>query len=107
MRFLLAAAFLAATSLGACATGPDGNPDKQPYATDPGGTIASKPQFISTESYDPYGTPPSFSDMQAGSVAITPSATPPMNLGPQGASPMPQTPMNPGAAARRTMPLQH
>ncbi len=89
MRFLLAAALLAATSLGACAAGPDGNPDRQPYATDPGGAIATQPQFISTESYDPYAPAPPFSDMQAGSVAITPSTTPGMNYIPP-AGPMPQ-----------------
>lgn len=89
MRFLLTAALLAATSLGACAQGPQGNPNNQPYATDPGGAIASKPQFVNTESYDPYATPAPFEDMKAGSPAITPSATPPMNMTPQGASPMP------------------
>ena len=105
MRFsmtaaLLAACALSAFGLSACANGNQGNPDHQPYATDPAGTIAVKPQFIDTASYDPYGTPPPFSDMQSGSVAITPSATPPMNMTPQGASPMP------GAPARRTMPRQ-
>ena len=106
MRFsttaaLLAACALSAFGLGACANN-QGNPNNQPYATDPSGAIAVKPQFISTESYDPYGTPPPFADMQAGSAAITPSATPPMNMTPQGASPTP-----PGAPTRRTIPLQH
>jgi hypothetical protein len=105
MRFsmtaaLLAACALSAFGLGACANGNQGNPDNQPYATDPAGAIAVKPQFISTESYDPYGTPPPFADMLAGSAAIMPSATPPMNMTPQGASPMPPAP------TRRTMPLQ-
>jgi len=105
MRFsmtaaLLAACALSAFGLGACANGNQGNPNSQPYVTDPAGAIAVKPQFISTESYDPYGTPPPFADMQAGSAAITPSVTPPMNATPQGASPMP------GAPTRRTMPLQ-
>jgi hypothetical protein len=100
MRFLLTAAgLLAASLLSACHTGPDGNPDNQPYATEPGGAIAVKPQFISTESYDPYGKPAPFADMQSGSVAINPSATPPMNLTPQGASPMPN-PMVPGVRQR-------
>jgi hypothetical protein len=98
MRFAMTAAFLAAASLGACAHGMEGNPNSQPYAGQPGGTIATQPQVASTVSYDPYATPAPFADMQAGSVAITPSATPPLNLSPQGASPMPQ------AAPRRTMP---
>ena len=100
MRFFMTAALLAASALSACANGNQGNPDNQPYATDPAGAITVKPQFISTESYDPYGTPPPFADMQAGSAAIMPSATPPMNMTPQGASPMPPAP------TRRTMPLQ-
>jgi hypothetical protein len=105
MRFFMTAALLAACALsafglGACANGNQGNPDNQPYATDPAGAIAVKPQFISTESYDPYGTPPPFADMLAGSAAIMPSATPPMNMTPQGASPTPADP------TRRTMPLQ-
>jgi len=100
MRFSMTAALLAASALSACANGNQGNPDNQPYATDPAGAIAAKPQFISTESYDPYGTPPPFADMQSGSAAITPSATPPLDMTPQGASPMPAAP------TRRTMPLQ-
>jgi hypothetical protein len=100
MRFSMTAALLAASALSACANGNQGNPDNQPYATDPTGVIAVKPQFISTESYDPYGTPPPFADMQTGSVAITPSATPPLNLSPQGQSPAPGTRITP------TMPRQ-
>jgi len=60
------------------------------YANEPGGTIAVKPQFISTESYDPYGTPAPFADMQYSAGAINPAPTPPLNLNPQGASPMPR-----------------
>jgi Flp pilus assembly protein TadG len=93
MRFSMTAALLAASALSACANGNQGNPDSQPYATDPTGTIAVKPQFISTESYDPYGNPPPFADMQAGSSAITPAPQPPMNYGP-------------AAPAQRTMPRQ-
>ncbi len=105
MRFsmtaaLLAACALSAFGLGACANGNQGNPNSQPYATDSAGGIAVKPQVISTESYDPYGTPPPFADMQAVSAAITPSAAPSMNMPPQGASPLP------GGPTRRTMPLQ-
>ena len=61
MRFPMTAALLAA-ALSGCATGPDGNPNNQPYADQPGATIAVRPQFISTESYDPYGQPPPFAD---------------------------------------------
>jgi hypothetical protein len=98
MRFsmtaaLLAACALSAFGLGACANGNQGNPDHQPYATDPAGTIAVKPEFISTASYDPFGTPPPFADMQAGSVAVTPAPAPPPNLSPRGQVPA-QTPRN-------------
>lgn len=92
MRFsmtLLAAAALM-TSLAGCTHGSQGNPDNQPYAGEPGGTIAVTPQIISTESYDPYGTPPPFADMQYSAVAITPAPSPPLNLTPRGAAPMPQ-----------------
>jgi hypothetical protein len=91
MRFSMTAALLAACALSACANGNQGNPDHQPYATDPTGTIAVKPEFISTASYDPYGTPPPFSDMQAGSVAVTPAPSPAPNLSPRGQVPA-QTP---------------
>jgi hypothetical protein len=92
MRLLNIGALLAATTVGGCSfSGPAGNPDHQPYATDPGGAIAVRPQFISTEHYDPYGTPPPFEDMQYGSVAITPAPTPPLNLSPQGQMPAPMT----------------
>jgi len=91
MRFSMTAALLAACALSACAAGSNGNPDNQPYANDPAGVIAVKPQFISTESYDPYGTPPPFADMQAGSIAITPPPQPPMNMSPQAPAPAPRT----------------
>lgn len=90
MRFSMTAALLAAATLSACAHGPDGNPNNQPYADQPGGAIAVKPQVIATESYDPYGTPAPFADMQYSAVAITPAPPPPMNMTPQGASPMPR-----------------
>jgi hypothetical protein len=91
MRFAMTAALLAAAALSGCATGPDGNPDNQPYATDPGGTIATTPQFIGTESYDPYGTPAPFTDMQYSSVAITPAPAPLPNITPYNAVPPPRT----------------
>jgi hypothetical protein len=96
MRFAMTA-LLAATVLSGCHPGPDGNLNNQPYADQPGGTIVAKPQFIGTDSYDPYATPAPFTDMQYSSVAITPAPTPPLNLSPQGASPMP-------GAAPGTMP---
>ena len=90
MRFVMTAALLAAASLAGCSlTGPQGNPNNQPYADQPGGAIAVKPQVIATESYDPYGTPAPFADMQYSAVAITPAPTPPLNVTPQGAAPMP------------------
>ena len=91
MRFQIGAALLAAMALGGC-MGPDGNPDGQPYATDPSGMIAVAPQALGTVAYDPYAKPPNFADMDIGSSAITPSQTPPMNLSTQGASPMPRRP---------------
>jgi len=97
MRLSMTAALLAACALSACANGNQGNPNNQPYATDPAGAIAVKPQFISTESYDPYGTPPPFADMQAGSAATAP-ASQPMIYNPAPA----QTPRN-----TPTMPRPH
>jgi hypothetical protein len=100
MRFSMTVALLAACALSACANGNQGNPSNQPYATDPTGAIAVKPEFVGTVSYDPYGTPPPFADMQAGSVAITPAPSPPLNLSPQGQSPAPAPRITP------TMPRQ-
>jgi hypothetical protein len=72
MRLSIIAAFLATSLVGAC-MGPDGNPDKQPYANEADGAIAQKPQFLGTESYDPYGKPADFADMDVGNPAINPS----------------------------------
>ena len=83
MRFSIGAALLGLALTGCM--GPEGNPDGQPYATDPGGAIAVKPQVLGMDSYNPYGQPAPFADMQAGSAAITPAPTPPLNLTPQGA----------------------
>jgi len=101
MRFSMTAALLAACALSACANGHEGNPGNQPYATDPTGAIAAKPQFISTQSYDPYATPAPFEDMQAGSIAISPAPSPPLNLSTQGQSPAPAPRITP------TMPRPH
>ena len=85
MRFsLAAAALLAATALSAC-MGPEGNPNGSPYANEPGGTIAVKPEMVGMVTYDPYATPAPFVDMQIGQPAINPAPTPPLNLTPQGA----------------------
>lgn len=80
---LAAAALLAATSLGAC-MGPEGNPNGSPYANEPGGTIAVKPETVGMVSYDPYATPAPFAAMQMGQPATNPAPTPPLNLRPQG-----------------------
>ena len=89
MRFEIGTALLAAVTLAGC-MGPHGNPNGRPYATEPGGMVAVSPQAIGTATYDPYGKPPDFADMDIGSSAITPSATPPMYVTPQGAPPAPQ-----------------
>ena len=56
--------------------GSQGNPDRTPYANEPGGVMAVKPETIGKVAYDPYGTPAPFTDMQAGQAAINPP--PPM-----------------------------
>ena len=86
MKFRLSAALLAAMALAGCA-GPEGNPNGQPYANEPGGAIAVPPQTIGTVSYDPYAAPAPFSDMQPGLPAINPP--PPLPVNP------PATPMTP------------
>jgi hypothetical protein len=75
MRFSAGAALFAALTLAAC-MGPEGNPDRSPYANEPGGTLAVNPQTIGTVAYDPYAAPKPFADMQAGQAAINPP--PPM-----------------------------
>jgi hypothetical protein len=79
MRFSLAVALLAAIGLSAC-VGPEGNPNRSPYANEEGGTIAVKPEALGMASYDPYGKPAPFSDMQMGQPAINPP--PMMNVRP-------------------------
>jgi len=82
MRFSIA--LLAAIGLCGC-MGPEGNPNAQPYASEPGGVTATKPETIGRASYDPYATPAPFADMQAGQAAINPP--PPMTT--------PMAPANP------------
>src|SRR5690349_3477209 len=91
MRFPVGAALLAAFALSGC-QGPQGNPDRSPYANEPGGVMTVKPETIGTVRYDPYGTPPPFADMQAGQVAINPP--PPSTM------PMPMPMATPGRPPR-------
>jgi hypothetical protein len=60
MRFSLVITLLG-SALAGCA-GPDGNMSRQPYADEPGGAMAVKPQSVGHESYDPNTAP---YDMQA------------------------------------------
>jgi len=82
MRFsIAAAALLAATALSAC-VGPEGNPNGSPYADEPGGTLAVRPEVLGMVSYDPYAPAAPFADMQAGQPAINPAPVTPLNLRP-------------------------
>ena len=65
MKFQIAGIALAALALRACA-GPPGNPNGQPYANEPGGTIAVAPGSADVESYDPTKPAPPFQDMRPG-----------------------------------------
>lgn len=71
MKWTVGAALMAAMALAGC-MGPQGNPNARPYANDPGGTAAVKPETAGKVAYDPYGTPAPFADMQAGQAAINP-----------------------------------
>ncbi len=87
MRFsasVFGALTLATLALAGC-TGSQGNPDGQPYANDPGGAVAVKPETIGQVAYNPYATPAPFTDMQVGQAAINPPA--PMVLPPAPANP--------------------
>ena len=81
MRFAILAALATAVALGGC-MGPQGNPNGQPYADEPGGTLAVKPQFLGVEQYDPYGKPAPFADMDIGGPAINPTTMPPSPMQP-------------------------
>lgn len=76
MKFQIAGIALAALALSAC-MGPAGNPNGQPYASEPGGTIAVAPGSVDVESYDLGKPAPPFQDMRPGPYAPTP-ATPPV-----------------------------
>lgn len=89
MRLSTSAVLFAALTLAAC-MGPQGNPDGQPYANEPGGTVAVKPETVGKVAYDPYAAPKPFADMQAGQAAINPP--PPLPLPPMPANPAPARP---------------
>ena len=96
MRFSASAApltalVLVAATLAGC-MGPQGNPNRLPYANDPGGAVAVRPETIGKVAYDPYAPPAPFADMQAGQAAINPP--PPM-------APLPPVPTYPAPARPR------
>ena len=62
---------LAALALCACA-GPEGNPGGQPYADQPGGAMAVRPEPSPAPSYDPYAAQPGYDGMQYGPPPPTP-----------------------------------
>jgi hypothetical protein len=82
--FALLGLALTGSALAGCA-GPEGNPNGQPYASEPGGAIAVKAEALGVDNYNPYAEAKPFADMQAGQAAIKPAPTPPLNLTPQGA----------------------
>ena len=84
MRIAAGAVLLAAMSVMGC-MGPQGNPNRLPYASDPGGAMAAKPSTMGTVAYDPYANPAPFGDMQAAQPAINPVQ--PMPLPAPAASP--------------------
>lgn len=77
MKFAAGLGLLAALIMTGC-KGPEGNPNHQAYANELGGTMAVKPTTVGAVSYDPYGTPAPFADMQAGQAAINPPPPLPM-----------------------------
>lgn len=73
MKWQIAGIALAALALSAC-MGPAGNPNGQPYAGEPGGTIAVAPGSVGVESYDPMKPAPPFQDMRPGPYTPPPAA---------------------------------
>jgi hypothetical protein len=76
MKIQIAAIALVTTlalsaSLGAC-MGPQGNPNGSPYADEPGGTVAVKPETLGTETYDPAKGAPPAQGMRSGPYTPTP-----------------------------------
>jgi hypothetical protein len=74
MKFQIAFAALTLTLALAACMGPEGNPNGQPYANEPGGTLAATPAANGAETYDPRKPAPPFQDMRTGA---TPPAPPP------------------------------
>ena len=66
---------LAALALCACA-GPEGNPNGQPYADQPGGAMAVRPEPTPTPSYNPYAQSPN-NGMQLAPPPAMPLSPPP------------------------------
>lgn len=71
---------LSALVLGGC-MGPDGNPDGQPYANDPGGAIAVPPSMNGVATYNPESQAPQPQDtaptMGLPAAPRTPMPAPP------------------------------
>lgn len=61
--------FLLAIGCAGCASGPDGNPDNTPYATQPGGMMATTPHDLPPIAYDPAAPNPS-EDTRMGAPAL-------------------------------------
>ena len=78
---LAAAALLAATTLSACAD-MQGNPNAAPYATDPGGVMAVKPEVLGMVSYDPYAKPAPVRGHADGPARNQSGAGAPLNMKP-------------------------
>lgn len=72
MKFQIAAIALAALTLAAC-MGPQGNPNGQPYANEPGGVMAAAPAANGAETYDPRKPAPPFQDMRTGATPTVPA----------------------------------
>ena len=67
---------LAGVAMLAGCMGPEGNPNGQPYANEPGGTIAVAATPVGAPTYDPGAKAAPFEDMRAGGAgANQPSPT--------------------------------
>ena len=74
--FVITLATVAGSLLLAGCMGPDGNPNGQPYAGEPGGVIAVAPQTVGVPMYDPDAKAAPFDSMKAGGAgANQPSPT--------------------------------
>jgi hypothetical protein len=72
MKFQVAALALAALGLAAC-MGPQGNPNGQSYAGEPGSAVAATPAANGVETYDPRKPAPPFQDMRGGATPAAPA----------------------------------